>query len=521
VVSDIWRDTGGEGFSQFSYQYSGNRNDLSGRGPLGFASFVTIDRQTRFLKYQHLAQSYPLTGLTTREETHWYWMQDGKTLFKRSAAENHAVVCDFVVDPLTLEPYGTVLAFVSQDSEMRWRADLEPDASVRGSDFNGLEGVTRLFAPSTLPTVTNTTTSTWRDRQDTQQPPPMSYPSIEIPHPLTPGYDGATPRVAANLLRGRITHGNETRRRLTHQSGEIEDTVETFRSPQHAADPLTSQRETTRTTKTVEGKPPAPGPLTTYRYFADTTLLASETVHPVESSPGDEPEPITETVLERDERGRLVRRVVHKGNSADTGEPAEESVTYEATAFDDLTDQPTRIIDAEDGNRSVRYHPLLHRAAVITYDEGAIVEYSYDGFGRTREVRNRVNGYVWTSELAWTTPDGADWKKTQIVSGPPQAGGLAVSSVYAERVTKAGSSTITTYYDRTARAIRVVEETDAGDLLGTDTAFNGLGQTVAESKPYVPGGPQTWTVRRYDSYGIEFPAQEITVPAVAGNVPAE
>jgi hypothetical protein len=62
VVSDLYKDSGGDdpaGHAHFSYQYSGNRLDLSGRSPLGFHSFVTLDHQTSLFKYQFLTSLSP------------------------------------------------------------------------------------------------------------------------------------------------------------------------------------------------------------------------------------------------------------------------------------------------------------------------------------------------------------------------------------------------------------------------------------------------------------------------------
>ncbi len=123
VVSDIYKDTGATSSSErahFSYQYSGNRTDLSGRGPLGFHSFVTLDRQTNFFKYQFLTQSFPMTGLTKREQTYRYWNEGGQSKFRLISSHDNTVVFDEVVNPANNTAWGTVYPFISRAVESRW-----------------------------------------------------------------------------------------------------------------------------------------------------------------------------------------------------------------------------------------------------------------------------------------------------------------------------------------------------------------------------------------------------------------
>src|SRR6185503_9357719 len=106
VVSDVWQDSGGATAAHFIYQYSGNRLDLSGRGALGFHSFVTLDQKTNLFKYQFLAQSFPMTGLTAREET-YRWLTAGQ--FRYLSSHDNTVVFDEVVKSASdTAPWGTL-----------------------------------------------------------------------------------------------------------------------------------------------------------------------------------------------------------------------------------------------------------------------------------------------------------------------------------------------------------------------------------------------------------------------------
>ena len=120
VVADLFKDSGDNvpaDRAHFSYQYSGNRLDLSGRGSLGFHSFVTLDAQTSLLKYQFLTQSFPMTGLAAREQTYRYWADSTNGYFRLISTHDNTVVFDSVVNGGQI--YG-LYPFISQAIESRW-----------------------------------------------------------------------------------------------------------------------------------------------------------------------------------------------------------------------------------------------------------------------------------------------------------------------------------------------------------------------------------------------------------------
>lgn len=133
VVTDLSRDAGGTGGEQqhFSYQYSGARTDLAGRGYLGFHTFVTLDQQTNLFKYQFLAQSFPMTGLTAREETYRYL---GSGQFRFLTSHDNTVVFDEVAKSDTDGAlWGTVYPFISRAVESRWEDASTPHFTVSTS----------------------------------------------------------------------------------------------------------------------------------------------------------------------------------------------------------------------------------------------------------------------------------------------------------------------------------------------------------------------------------------------------
>src|SRR5690606_15092374 len=108
--------------------YSGNRFDLSGRGSLGFHGFVTLDTQTDVYKYQFLVQSFPMTGMTHREETYRHL---GAGDFRFISFHDNTVVFDEVVDnDDPSHPWGTLFPCISKAVESRWEDADDPHFSL-------------------------------------------------------------------------------------------------------------------------------------------------------------------------------------------------------------------------------------------------------------------------------------------------------------------------------------------------------------------------------------------------------
>ncbi len=204
VVSDVLEDTGSSGTPyHFSYQYSGNRLDLSGRGSLGFHSFVTLDDQTLLFKYQFLAQSFPMTGLVQRDETYRTWTSSGTADFRLIDSHDNTVVFDEVLDPST-STYSTLFPFISQAVESRWE-----DSSVAHFSFtqSGVSSMPVALFPAAKPagSYLTITAQSWFDNQ------PTGSPVTTLPTQLTndqfqPGDEN--PTSGANSVGGTLNFGD-------------------------------------------------------------------------------------------------------------------------------------------------------------------------------------------------------------------------------------------------------------------------------------------------------------------------
>ena len=503
IVSEIWHDAEDANPSHFTYQYAGQRLDFSGRGGLGFDAFVTHDRQTNFLKYQFITHSFPMTGLTGREQTLWYWEKGGTTFLKFISSTDHKVLFDAVRNPFTHELYGTVYSFTAQTVEERSANDAVADFFYPSTDAgHGLHFDSQLPASMKF----RTTSNFWRDDQLLTEAPPTSRPWINMSNYLSPkGTTDASSLpndFASNYSRlpGKITAGNLVRSDVSSAPGQWKREANLYRPPQGPDDPLVNQIEATASAEKNE-KGLAVEPVVSYRYSGTTKLLQTETTDARAATHG-KPRRITEVNYQRDAQGRTLEKRLHTVECNPTDSWNTESISYKAGSFDDVVDLATKEVDDEGYSTRLVYNPLFREPSSYTYANGHIAIAVHDPLGRLISMTNAATGYFKTTDYAWTTADGEGWKLLQRVSPPRESGGLLGESLYAVRVSEKGKPTTITYYDRRARVIRVVSGNGVTDQTSTDTAFNAIEQDVATSKPYRRGAAIQWHVKAYDGYGL-------------------
>lgn len=515
VVSDVYQDSGdATNPAQFSYQYSGNYLDLSGRGSLGFHSFITLDRQTNVLKYQFLTQSFPMTGLVSREQTYRYWEAGGQTKFRLISTHDNTVVFDGVVNTAGTR-FGSLYPFISKAIESRWEDSDTPHFTLPKSKPTGTPDPRPedLF-PAARPAGAHITITaqSWFDNQPLTSGPQTTLPGVTGYNPSDangfPGTSTASGTTTANIfnsLPGKITFGNL--RKLTTDFGDgFTETVTTNYKTAPIGTNLTGLVDTVATTVTSPGYGAETAPSKTYTYEGNTPLVKTELVDASAATPADASLSLT-TTYTRDARGRITSTSI---SSPDTtvGSYTVSSVT----AYHDTFDLPTGTSDAYGHVTTTAYDSIWGLPRTVTDPAGVQLSYSYDGLGRVTNQTRTVEGLVLATDTAFsfTTSGASDWKKTQTVSGPV---GLSVSSAYAVRTTATVKPATTTYYDRLGRQIRVIKEGYAGQTATTDTLYNPLGQVVAVSNPYASGSTPLWTTTTYDVLG-----RVATVTAPVGTV---
>lgn len=553
VVSDLWKDVGAAGHTvsaQVSYQYSGNRLDLSGRGTLGFHSFVTLDRQTNVFKYQFLAQSFPMTGLTAREQTYRYWPStDGNNVnFRLIDSHDNTVVFDEVVNPANSSAWGTVFPFISQAIEYRW--ENSNVAHFTYSKSGSAESKSEALFTERRPGVGSgankdekphivVSAQSYFDNQTAVQTA-MPQPQAGTASAAAPAYqandrsaDWSADQVGANTLAGssnyasfhalfeqagyrKITYGNL--RKLTTDNGD--NFTETVTTDYKAATTVTvgsasfptlaglPETVTTSVRSADYGSESAPVKRFTYwkKGSAQTPLVETETVDATDNTLD------TTTTYFRDNLGRVTETQL--SGYVDSTTP-DTSVTYtvsKVTRFNPRFDLPEVVEDAYGHAKTTVYHDYFGIPQSVQDVNLAKIESDFDALGRPTESRDLNLAARTTSTFVFTSDTATDWTKTLTISPPNGVEGLSVAFAYAVRKTATSSAVsgtslqpaVTAYFDRLGRTIRTVKEGFTGQTAVTDTIYNSLGQVVAVSLPYNPSDTATgpfWTKTTYDLLG--------------------
>lgn len=495
VVSDVYRDNGGD-FSagerqHFSYQYSGARTDLSGRGFLGFHSFVTLDHQTNLLKYQFLTQSFPMTGLTHREET-YRWL--GGTSFNIISSHDNTVVFDKV----SSGGGATLWPFISKAIEYRWE-DGAKSFTVGGSGASSrpeeLFGQTDRSGAH----ITITAQSLFDDQTGVQ----LTLPGVTGYNPsdfngTANSVSGTTSFATFSGLPGKITHGNLRSLETDFGGGYGEKVLTTYYPAANGLSGLvhTQQTETWGGGYGTAGSP-WKSPKKTFSYWSNNTvpLVYTEEVDPTFAVPAGSVNLKSKLTYARDARGRVTSTEIYSPDSA-----IGTYTVSSATAFDDRFDLPTTTKNAApyEHATTVAYHPFFALSTSVTSVNNTVVTTTYDALGRADKVTDEDKGLTTTTTYAWDA--------SQTVS---HASGLTLTSVYKVTTTSTVQPTVTTYYDRLSRPIRTIKNGFGTLQVYTDTVYNALGQVVASSLPYPSDGTALWTTTTYDAMGR---VKTVTVP---------
>lgn len=494
VVSDVWRDSGGSTPAHFSYQYSGNRLDLSGRGALGFHSFVTFDEQTNLFKYQFLTQSFPMTGLTHREETYRYL---GSGSFRFLSSHDNTVVFDEVVkSPTDSAPWGTVYPFISKAIESRWEnsdtAQFSLGAAVQSSQSEAL-------FPLDKPDGAHITI-TAESRFDQQTATQTALPGVFNASDVNGSGDNAVTGVNSYAtiqglaLPRKISYGNLVQLSTDYGDGFTEKVVTEYKSPVGS---LTGLVDNVQTSVESTGYGTQTAPVKRFTYFGSTPLVATETI----DASGDQLD--LKTTHTRDSLGRVTDTKIT--NTAATGVQAIGDYSIaKVDSFDSYFDLPTVAKNAEPYRHATTttYHRFFAQPTSVTDVNGAQATTEYDALGRATKVTDVLKNLTSETTFAWTSASASDWKKTQTVSAPAGVdNAVTVTSSYAVHTTATMKPAATVYYDRLGRAIRAIKDGFGTQVAITDSVFDTLGRVVAVSLPYPTGGTVYWTKTTYDSVG--------------------
>ncbi|MBC2605480.1 FG-GAP repeat domain-containing protein [Pelagicoccus albus] len=495
VVAEVWKDEASGNFSHFGYQFSAWRSDFSGRGSLGFGSFTTIDRHTGFLSYQFVTQSYPVTGLVTREEVYRTWKQGKDYRIKVVSTENHSCVFDAVTSEFENKYYGTLYPHQSQTIENEWVNDLNYHYSMPAADLDNWTGRGHII-PNKLPEDIYyfTTHSYWFDDQDSETQPNTHFPDIRFPYNLDPEVDASITK-----LPGQIHYGNKKLDLLDYGFGIYKKTTTSFHPPSDAHDTVTGSKKSVEYSENLDASEDVFNAPKEYAYVPGSEYIIEEKeLNSLSTKKSEEPD--TFHRYPRDEYGRQIAAIQYKLD--DNSDPIEDSAeqTYTASDFDPTTDKAQKVTYKDGELRSHTYNAIFRKPKRTYYDRGITVFTSYDELSREISVTNPSYDYERSTNYHWTLKKGKGWVEQQTIH-PPKGVGFPNQSVYVKITENNDDTTTLQYYDRAGNVIRNIEIDEEKDVLITDTVFDNQGRTQAVSTPYAPKGKKTWTINVHDEYG--------------------
>jgi RHS repeat-associated protein len=547
VVSDVIKDSGSNNpsdFAHFSYQYSGNRLDVSGRGSLGFHSFITLDNQTNLFKYQFLTQSFPMTGLAQREQTYRFTGSDAsKANFRLISSHDNTVVFDEVVDGGGSGlVFGTLYPFISKAVESRWEDTSAANVSVAlGNTSSDPENLFTASKPGGA-YITITATSLFDNQAAVQDsiPQPGLTGTASAAAPVYNASD--TSSLGINTVSGsvdytsfsalsfprKITYGNLVQLTTDYGSGFTETVTNDYSGGGVASMGLPG-KVTTTVTSTNHGNQTAP--VKSYTYCTNgsvqTPLVASEkTDTSVATDYGTNL--TTTTNYGYDSRWRQNSTTITGTDLQFFGQGSVLPYTVSSVpsdGFDDTFDLPKTILDAYSHTTAKVYDAVLGLPTSVTGPNQDQVTTTYDALGRVTKTVDVLSGvetdssYSWDSTVSVGGPSGCNGVDT----GAPITGvtGLTLASAYSVTTLVHPVSTtsinlqpsVTAYYDRLGRVIRSIKTGFNSQKVQTDIAYNNLGQGIATSLPYLSNGSPLWTKTTYDPLG-----RVVTVTAPNGTI---
>ncbi|WP_404421605.1 RHS repeat-associated core domain-containing protein [Nibricoccus sp. IMCC34717] len=496
VVSDIYIDQGtSTDRSHFGYQYSGNLTDFSGRGPLGFHCFVTLDYQTSVFKYQFLVQSFPMTGLVAQEETYRYWEEQvGSTPvvnFRLLNAQTNIVVFDKVMDGANITtPLGSVFPFIAKSTSQRWEDGPAHHQWTKAKALGVYEPMPEALFPTPLDAVTkpgiyvNVTSSTLLDLQTLPMLAfPLGFSAAPSDRVYRTGAESgwsdnkvvSMPVSSFASLPGQITYGNVKKSETDFGDGFTESTTTNYYSPSEVGG-FTGLVKNSVSSASSTSFGSITGPTKSYTYYDGTPYLKTESVS------------CTDSILNSTKT--INRDAYYRETSAQLlGGPFTANTTVGSFEdFDDVFDSPKKSRDAYSHLTTVTFDPIWGKVTSTIDPNNQTQTATFDPLGRPKSA-SKVDFGI-TSTTTYT-------RDTSVPVTYP--GAVAAVSAIKVVTTTTNSPTVTTYMDRLGRNIRTIKVGFSNQNVYSDSAFDVLGRTIAQSIPYET--TPLWTTTTYDVLG--------------------
>ncbi|MDQ8201193.1 RHS repeat-associated core domain-containing protein [Pelagicoccus enzymogenes] len=524
VVSDVWKDYGGDfngadGIAgnadddshRFTYVYSGARTDLSGRGDLGFHSFVTFDTKTNLLSYQFLTQSFPMTGLVKREQT---LRRGSGSSLRQLGWTDHTVVFDEVRDPGDASvQYGTLFPMNTKSVVRKWE---DSDSSNVSADPNDPEAIWDL-SPANVsgdPYFAVETQVLYDTHTSVKTSLPTGYTAFDQ---TVHGKENKaeTNALLAELSSPSITSGNVVKTTVEYDSDYKDTTTTTYRGDDYITGRYVGGLvETSQTEYDGPGTDyDVTGPTTTYDYHR-TGTAAGKLSSQVVSVPGNSALGTTTTYSYHStgSAAGLLEKVT-LASSAPVGSVYHFASrdTQKITAYDSTGRFPATTANDYDHETQTRYDHWGR--PVKTWDvnrsESQAIFSEYDALGRPTKVTDPLLAQPLVTTTTYEFDSG------NLVGTPTEAESRGapvdpVEIVYKSTTTSTKQPPVTTYFDRLGQAVRVEKTGYADTIATTDTLYDSYGRVVAVSTPHETVTEKHWSYTRYDALGR---VKEVLAPA--------
>lgn len=501
VVATVHKDYGGDfdggDKHTFNYVYSGARTDLSGRGFLGYHSFVTHDVKNELFSYQFLTQSFPMTGLSKREQT--FRQTDAAsnpTRLRLLDWTEHSVTCDEVGDGSS--GYGTMMPMTTQSVGRKWEDSPLYNVTVDPGDGEAVYAFGDTLSDSPHTTIT---TEVWFD----SQPQGSAYTTLPsgfaVQDDKPVGLNATQTATMIAAFPNHITHGNVVKTVVDYGEGLKDTTTSNYYADSHFPDAYLPGKLKDTTTVSASPHGNVTSPTQSFTYFASgskTGLVLTDKT----DAPGSSLD--STTTYDYNAYGLPTTTAVSGSSFADR-------TVSNFVAYDDTYRFPTQVDNAY-GHSQYAEHSPVHGQVVKSWDlnrpEAKAVVTSYDALGRPTSSTDPLLDQTLVTTMAYSTASGS------IASpGKAQTRGAASSSGIAYSMTQSATRQppVTTYYNRLAQPIRVSKTGYGGQVTHVDTHYDEQGRVVAVSNPYASGStPQHWSYTRHDALGridqLETPA---------------
>jgi hypothetical protein len=491
VVADRWNDEGTSKPSHFRYIYSGPRHCMAARGDLGFTSFTTFDSSTRMLKYQFLNMSFPMTGLTRREQTLLLEpVKDGWRAMMVSCKE-HKYGADFTqmedgsVSGAVVSPKIRELEFRSANQvafhqEFKWSKDGDVAPFPSG-----------VFWREILGGKPNKEQWTLYDRQTEARTSPEL--SLAAKTPWARAGDSAALWEDFTRFPRLLSHQLEAESGNLDASGVSSTTHKIYFESAAVGGAGPGLVRKHREIEKRDGK------ITKDVFFSKTYVSGKRLVEQEHKDEEVDGKPVDKSthLMEYDNEGRMVAKFV-RGEDKD-GQIGWQPV-FKTTAFDPALGLATERHRTGYYPEVLDYNRVVGDVRMIKSSNGWTGEYEYDGLGRDVGSRFKKDGKENSNRRYWTLPGGK--YPPREVAPPAGKNGETMVSLYVEINSKEGETPTQLYFDRFGRRIATLAYISESDNACIDHVYNADGQEIFRSDPYpIKSKAKKWDEFRYDALG--------------------